>query len=95
MLNAGSPAGDIQYQTTAAPTASFNALTSPGSSTVWTAPTGQSMNFQAYGTVMASTATVTQYNLTGVRVTLRNSLDTSGRVRATVRTLNEPAVSGP
>jgi prepilin-type N-terminal cleavage/methylation domain-containing protein len=95
MLNAASPAGDIQYQTTAAPTLAFNALTSPGSSTAWTAPVGQSMNFQVYGTVTASTATVTQYNLTGVRVTLRNSVDTSGRVRATVRTLNEPAVSGP
>jgi hypothetical protein len=45
--------------------------------------------------VTAPTATVTQYNLTGVRVTLRNTVDTSGRVRATVRTLNEPPVGGP
>jgi hypothetical protein len=95
MLNSSSPAGDIQYQSSVVPTLTFNALSSPGSSTAWTAPIGQSMNFQAYGTVTAPTATVTQYNLTGVRVTLRNTVDTSGRVRATVRTLNEPPVGGP
>jgi hypothetical protein len=93
LLNATSPAGDIQYQNTAAPTPTFNALSSAGSSTAWTALNSQSMNFQVYGTVSASTATVTQYNLTGVRVTLRKTADTSGRVRATIRTLNEPPVN--
>ena len=70
-------------------------LTSVGSSTAWTAPANQSMCYQVYGTVTAPTTSVTQYKLTGVRVTLRNGPDISTRVRGTARVPNEPAVVGP
>jgi prepilin-type N-terminal cleavage/methylation domain-containing protein len=95
MLNSTSPACDIQYQNTAAPTYNSNMLTSVGSSTAWSAPVSQSMCYQVYGTVTAATSTVTQYKLTGVRATLRNGPDTTSRVRTTARVPNEPMVVGP
>ena len=95
MLNANSPAGDVQYQSAAAPNYNSNMLTSVGSSTAWTAPANQSMCYQVYGTVTAPTTSVTQYKLTGVRVTLRNGPEISTRVRGTARVPNEPAVVGP
>jgi prepilin-type N-terminal cleavage/methylation domain-containing protein len=95
MLNASSPAGDIQYQSTAAPMNNGALLTSTGSSTAWSSSASGDMLFQVYGTVTAPTTTVTQYKLTGVRFTLRSGGDTSTRVRCTARTPNEPPVTGP
>ena len=94
MLNANSPAGDIQYMSTAAPSWNSNLLTSQGSLSAWTSVPNQSLCYQIYGTVMAPTSTVTQYKLTGVRMTIRNGTDTSSRVYGTARVPNEPAVTG-
>ena len=92
MLNSSSPAGDIQYQSTAAQISNGALLTSTGSSTAWSSSASGDMLIQIYGTVTAPTTTVTQYKLTGVHITLRNGGDISTRVRCTARTPNEPAV---
>ncbi len=94
LLNANSPAGDIQYQSTATPTQFANMLVSTGSSTAWTATMNQKMNLQVYGTVTTGNASVSQYNLTGVRVLLRSGQGNGSRIRNTVRIPNEPWVSG-
>ena len=95
MLNSGALAGDVQYQNTASPTLSSNLLTSAGSSATWSAGIAQNLCYAVYGTVTSVSSTVSQYNLTGVRVSLRSGPDTRNRVRTTVRVLNEPPITGP
>jgi hypothetical protein len=95
MLNANSPAGDFQFRNAGAPTLLSHMLVSTGSTTAWTPAMTQSLDFQIYGTVNTLLpTTVWQYNLTGVRVSLRGGLGTLCRVRTTVRVPNEPWVSG-
>jgi hypothetical protein len=86
---------DIQYQLLLATDASGQFVTTSNAGSTWSLPPGQDMLYYVYGTYSTPNPVAYDYWLTGVRCTLRSGSDPAGRVRATIRVLNEPQVSGP
>ena len=53
------------------------------------------MQYYIYGTATTPDAPVYQYNLTDIRTIVRTSADPNARLMSSIRTINEPQVSGP
>jgi hypothetical protein len=69
--------------------------TSGGSDYSWWSGGDSNLLCQIYGKVTTADPAATGYLLTDVRVTLRSGRDSLSRLAATVRTSNEPQVTGP
>ena len=70
-------------------------FTSSDNGSSWVSRPGQSLVFYVYGKVTTPDLTAYTYTLQRVRCTLRGGEDTTGRLNATIRMLNEPTVPGP
>jgi prepilin-type N-terminal cleavage/methylation domain-containing protein len=86
---------DVQYQTSGATAANAVCFTSSDNGSSWVSRPGQSLVFYVYGKVTTPDPTAYTYSLQRVRCTLRGGEDTTGRLNATIRMLNEPTVPGP
>jgi prepilin-type N-terminal cleavage/methylation domain-containing protein len=90
-----SDACDIQYQALLGVGVNAYLVTSTNGGATWGAPLQQQLIYYVYGTYSTTDPVASDYWLTGVRCTLRSGSDTAGRVVTTIRTINEPQVSGP
>jgi prepilin-type N-terminal cleavage/methylation domain-containing protein len=90
-----SDACDIQYQALGGVGVNEYLVTSTNGGATWGAPLQQQMIYYVYGTYSTTDAAANDYWLTGVRCALRSGSDTAGRVVTTIRTINEPQMSGP
>jgi prepilin-type N-terminal cleavage/methylation domain-containing protein len=90
-----SDACDIQYQALMGVGINAYLVTSVNGGATWGAPFQQQLIYYVYGTYSTTDPVANDYWLTGVRCTLSSGSDTAGRVVTTIRTINEPQVSGP
>ena len=93
--NADSQACDIQYQALLALDSNGMMVRTLNGGSLWLAPLAQDMIYYIYGTYSTTNPVAYNYWLTDVRLVLRSGSDTQGRVQTTIRTIDEPQVSGP
>ena len=66
-----------------------------GTGTQWSNDNGHDLCLSVYGTINSPGTPTTNYFLTDVRCTLRTNANTGSRITTSVRTINQPQVSGP
>lgn len=92
---ANSPSCQIQYQQLGSTASAANLVTTNFGSSGWITNPTMAMPYYIYGTITSPDPVVYQYNLIGVRASLRAGSDSLSRTTTSIRVLNEPQVAGP